>query len=150
MFKLAGGAISWSSKKLAGTATSSSVAEYKALSEGAKEASWLRQLVEELGEASGPIMMFCDNEAAVKLANKRSKLNKSIKHLRVAWHHVKQAIADGEVQVLGVRTGQQDADMLTKSLDGPKFKSNRERVGLRPAAGQRMGLGALVQGILSG
>ncbi len=35
MFKLAGGAISWSSKKLPSIATSSTVAEYKALLEGA-------------------------------------------------------------------------------------------------------------------
>jgi hypothetical protein len=150
VFKLAGGAFDWCSRKLPGVSTSSTVAEYKALSEGAKEATWIRQLLEELGYPTGPIAVFCDNEAAVKLANKRSKLNQKVKHLRISWHFIKNAIADGEVQVQGVRTGQQDADMLTKSLDGPKFKDNRERVGVRPATAQRLGLGALVQGILSG
>jgi hypothetical protein len=150
VFELAGGAVCWASKKLQGIATSSTVAEYKALSEGAKEATWLRQLLEELGEAPGPIALHCDNESALKLATKRCRLQQRTKHLRIAWHFVKVAVKDGEVQVKGVRTGQQDADMLMKALDVPKLKANRARVGMQPRTESTVGLSALLQGIIFG
>jgi len=53
--KLAGGAISWYSKKLQLVALSSAEAEYKALGEGVKEAIWLRQLLGELQLPTGPV-----------------------------------------------------------------------------------------------
>jgi len=57
VFKLAGGPVSWSSKKLEGIADSTTVAEYKALSFGAKEAIWLRQLMGELGRSTQAITL---------------------------------------------------------------------------------------------
>jgi len=66
--KLAGGCISWYSKKLQLTATSSTEAEYKALSEGAKEAMWLRNIMGELGIQLKPVKLYCDNQSAVKIS----------------------------------------------------------------------------------
>jgi hypothetical protein len=136
VFELGGGAFSWSSKKLKGVATSTTEAEYKALSAGAKEATWLQMLLKELGVEHGPIELRCDNQSAHKLAEKKSKLNLKTKHVKLAWHYVKEAIREQDVCVAFVRTGQQDADMLTKALDGPKFKDNRERIGLWPMHGK--------------
>ena len=148
VFTLGGGAFGWASRKLQCVSTSTTVAEYKALSEAAKEAVWLRQLLEEIGQGQKTIILHCDNQSAIKLSCKLSKLNQKIKHLKVAWHFIKQAVDDGHVQLQFVRSSLQDADMLTKALDGPRHRDNRERVGLQPAHEAKAGLSALLEGVL--
>lgn len=49
LIKLAGGAVSWSSKKQSTVSLSSTEAEYNSLSEGTREVIWLRQLLKDLG-----------------------------------------------------------------------------------------------------
>ena len=49
VFLVAGGAITWKSKKQTIIALSSTEAEYVALSEAGREACWLRNLYEEIG-----------------------------------------------------------------------------------------------------
>ncbi|CAI7842659.1 unnamed protein product, partial [Closterium sp. NIES-54] len=53
IFKLGGGAISWYSKRQDSVAASVSEAEYKTLSEGTKEAIWLRSLLVEMHLGDG-------------------------------------------------------------------------------------------------
>ena len=52
IFILAGGAVSWSSKKQSTTALSSTEAEYMALLQAAKEVIWIQQLLSDLGRNS--------------------------------------------------------------------------------------------------
>jgi hypothetical protein len=147
VFKLAGGAVSWQSKKLEGIATSTAEAEYKALSEGAKEAIWLRRLLTELGVGGqDAILLQCDNESAISLAH-NPVMHQRTKHIKIAWHFVRVAVKSGEVCLQFVRTHLQDADILTKALNGPKFKDNRERIGLLPRAA--MGHSSLCWGLIS-
>ena len=130
LFKLAGGAVSWQSKKLPGIATSTTEAEYKALSEGAKEAIWLKRLLGSLrGGAEQSVTVFCDNESALRLT-KNPVLHQRSKHFKLAWHFIREAVADGDVCVEHVPTVLQDADMLTKPLSSSAHRSNMERVGL--------------------
>jgi len=163
VFKVGGGAVSWASKKLEGVADSTTVAEYKALTQGAKEAIWLRQLCGELRqgtdpiplrgstsaakEASKPMTLHCDNQSALKLAH-NPILHQRTKHVKVAWHFIREAIKDGDVKVEFVRTALQDADILTKALDGAKHKNNRFRLGLVPKTGMKTGLASVLQGLL--
>ena len=149
VFKLAGGAVSWSSRKLDGIADSTTVAEYKALSFGAKEAIWLRQLMGELRQSTQAITLCCDNQSAIKLSH-NTVMHQRTKHVKLAWHLVRHAVKDGDVVVKFVRTCAQDADMLTKALDGPKHKDNRQRIGLLPKTGTRTGLSAFLEGELRG
>jgi hypothetical protein len=129
VFKLAGGAVTWASKKLESIADSTTVAEYKALSHGAKEAIWIRQLFGELKQSTPPITLRCDNQSTIKLAHNPVQHQRT-KHVKVTWHFIRQAIKDGDVLVEFVRTASQDADMLTKALDGKRHRDNRERLGL--------------------
>jgi hypothetical protein len=55
VFLLAGGAISWGLKVLRTVATSTMVAEYMANGNGAKEALWLRKVMETLYGAAGSV-----------------------------------------------------------------------------------------------
>lgn len=66
--KAAGGAISWYSKKLNLVALSSAEAEYKALGEGGKDASWRRQILGELQLSTSIVKIYCDNESAKSIS----------------------------------------------------------------------------------
>ena len=71
LFTLAGGAISWSSKKQDSVALSSMEAEYIAASEVVKEAVWLKEFLSTLKIANSvnkPITVYCDNQAALKVS----------------------------------------------------------------------------------
>ena len=68
MFFLAGGAISWVSKKQAVVALSTSEAEYVALSFAAQEAAWLQKLFTDLQIPTKTIIINEDNQGAIALA----------------------------------------------------------------------------------
>ncbi|CAI7896474.1 unnamed protein product [Closterium sp. NIES-54] len=134
IFKLGGGGISWYSKKQDSVAASVYEAEYKALSEGAKEAIWLRSLLAEMHVGDGgAVPLLCDNEAAVSLAH-NPVLHQRTKHIKVAWHFVRDAVRQQEVEVHSVRSHLQDADMLTKALPSLQLHENLERIGMRVMA----------------
>jgi hypothetical protein len=127
--------VTWSSRKLAGIATSSTIAEYKSLSEAAKEAVWLRQLLGEIMQQhTPPLMLLCDNQSAIKISLQQEKVSARTKHLKVSWHYVRNALEEGEVKVDYVPTRLQDADLLTKAQDGPRLRLNRTRIGLQVCA----------------
>lgn len=52
IFTIGGGAVSWCSKRQPTSATSTTEAEYMALSAATKEAIWLNKIVKEVGLAS--------------------------------------------------------------------------------------------------
>ncbi|CAI7854451.1 unnamed protein product [Closterium sp. NIES-54] len=134
IFKVGGGAISWYSKKQDSVAASVSEAEYKALSEGAKEAIWLRSLLAEMHVGDGgAIPLLCDNEAAVSLAH-NPVLHQRTKHIKVAWHFVRDAVRQQEVEVHSVCSHLQDANMLTKALPSLQLHENLEHISMRVMA----------------
>ncbi len=66
VFLMAGGAVSWLSKKQSIVALSTSEAEYVALSLATQEAVWLRKLLANLtDELSGPTKLMEDNQGAI-------------------------------------------------------------------------------------
>ncbi|CAI7791427.1 unnamed protein product [Closterium sp. NIES-54] len=134
IFNLGGGAISWYSKRQDSVACSTIEAEYKALSEGAKEAIWLRSLLAEMHLGNGgAIPLLCDIDSAVSLAH-NPVLHQHTKHIKVAWHFVQDAMRQQEAKVHLVRSHLQDADMLTKALPSLPLHKNLERIGMRVMA----------------
>ncbi|GKC12161.1 putative retrotransposon protein [Tanacetum coccineum] len=72
VFVLNGGAVDWKSSKQSTTAMSATEAEYIAALEAAMEAVWIRKFISGLGivpTINEPIKMFCDNSAALLIAN---------------------------------------------------------------------------------
>lgn len=68
VFLLAGGAISWSSKKQSSITLSSTEAEYIAGAHAIKELIWLRRLLGELGlPINTPTMLLMDNQSAITI-----------------------------------------------------------------------------------
>ena len=100
VFKFCSGAISWSSRKQTMVATSTCEAEYIALCEACKEATWLRQVVAHvLGLDSDPaIMMGCDNAGTISFAQNEAS-NRRNEHVDVKYHCVRDAIERGIVSL---------------------------------------------------
>ena len=71
IYKLAGGPVSHKSSKQLILTTSTTEAEYVAITHTAKEALWLRQLLTDLGYTGKdllPIHLYGDNQLAINLA----------------------------------------------------------------------------------
>jgi hypothetical protein len=92
IFKMAGGAVTWYSKKQTVTALSSIEAKYIALSETAREVHWLRTLFQELGFAQAlPTKIQGNNEGSIALV-KNHQFHKWAKHIRVQFHSMRKQV----------------------------------------------------------
>ena len=129
-FHFGQGAVSWSSKKQAVVALSSTEAEYIAQTHAAKEAVWIRNFVIEVqGTTHGPLTMLCDNQGAIALS-KDNKFHSRTKHIDLHYHFIREAVDEGKINVEYVPTAENVADIFTKALPRPKFESFVERLGL--------------------
>ena len=134
IFFLCGAAISWQSKKQSVVAMSSCEAEYIALSSASREAVWLRRLLHDLGEPQNhPTMIKVDNTSAIALA-RNPEFHARTKHIQLHYHYIRQAMADGEVDVEHCRTNEQVADGLTKVLSRDKHNVFVQECGIEQAA----------------
>nr|GAT45508.1 predicted protein [Mycena chlorophos] len=113
---LAGGAISWSSKKQPSVALSTMEAEYIALSHAARENLWLRALFAELGKPpSAPTPIYCDNRGAIDFTFNQRFHGRS-KHIDMRHHFIRDHVALGDVSVHHCASADNLADIFTKPL----------------------------------
>lgn len=122
---LAGGPISWESKKQRSVALSTMEAEYMALSEATKEVIYLRGLLSHMNLNSlvfSQTVIHCDNQSAIQLS-KNDVYHRKSKHIDIRYHYTREVQQQGKVNVQFISTHNMTADMLTKSL--PKIKLQR-------------------------
>ena len=116
---LAGGPISWESKKLAHAGTSSSHNEYMAAFRCAREAHWIREFLIELdlpgNDWSKPIVMLGDNDQATRWIN-HGMVTTANKSIRMNYHWVRECARDGIVCPRRVPTVNNLSDVFTKTL----------------------------------
>ncbi|GJZ17872.1 retrovirus-related pol polyprotein from transposon TNT 1-94 [Tanacetum coccineum] len=107
-------AVSWSSKKQATVALSSTKAEYVAATSSACQAVWLRRILCDLSEEQVEATdIFCDNQSAVMLARNPIYHGRT-KHVEIKHHFIRELIARGEVNLKSCRTEEKLADLMTK------------------------------------
>ena len=128
------GAITWRSKKQISTASSSTHAEYVALSEASREACWLRNLYSELGllREEVPTTIYGDNDGSVAMANNPQFHSRS-KHIAVRWHWVRELVQENTISVDTCRDPDQTADILTKAIPRQKHAKHVATMGLTSA-----------------
>lgn len=130
VFKLMGGAVSWSSKLQPTVAVSTTEAEYMAAAHAVREALWLRKLVSDLGVAvEQPVPILCDNQAALSLLHNPITSVRS-KHIDVQHHFARERVARQEVAFTYCATDSNAADGLTKILPDAKHAKFVEGLGL--------------------
>lgn len=130
-FFLGGAIVIWCSKRQRTVLTSTSEAEYVAVSQGAREGVWIRQFLNELlpEEAVREMKMLGDNETSLTLTRDPESQNWT-KHIDVMHYYVRGLVEDRELTIDWIESSQMLADGLTKALPTALFKRHRGECGL--------------------
>jgi hypothetical protein len=111
-------------------ALSSCEAEYIAAASAACQGVWLESLRGDLlSQQTQKIKLRIDNKSAISLCKNPVYHDRS-KHIDTRFHYIRQCVEEGRIEVEHVGTGDQLADLLTKSLGRAKFQDLRERIGV--------------------
>jgi hypothetical protein len=93
----------WSSKKQS-IVSLSSTTEYVVVTSAHTQALWLRKVLEEIGEKQiHPIVIFCDNTSAIKLA-KNPFHHSMTKHFDLKYHFIRDLMQKKEVELRYIKT----------------------------------------------
>ena len=123
VFTLAGGPVSWSSKRQATVADSTCEAEYIAAGEAAKEAIWIKGFVNDLKLLPnlGTVKLHVDNTSAIKLA-KNPGMHSRTKHIDIKHHFLREKVQDGTISLVQIKGKDNPADIFTKPLGRIDFE----------------------------
>ena len=117
--------ISWRSRLQPTVATSTSEAEYMALSDLAHETIWLRNLLTELDVVqSGPTNIWADNQGA-NAHSKDPKNHSRMKHIDTRYHFIREKQRHGFLLVNYIPSKDNPADLFTKPLGPTQFEHLR-------------------------
>ena len=122
--------ITWSSKKQATTALSTSEAEFVAATAAACQAIWLRRVLADLQqEQKCATEIFCDNKSTISMTRNPTFHNRT-KHIDIRYHFIRDLVAKEEISLEYCSTEEQLADVLTKALSKEKFCYFRSLLGV--------------------
>jgi hypothetical protein len=133
VFKLAGGAISWSSSKQTVMISSTMYAEFVACYEVVGQAMWLKKFVPDLRVVDSierPLKLYCDNEPGVLYAHNNKKI-KAVKRINIRFYVVKEKIQDQTISLEHISTKKMIVNPLTKGLPPSVFREHLTSMGLR-------------------
>ena len=129
-FCIAGGIVTWSSQRQKLVSLSTTESEYIAAATAAKEAAWLRALLNGIGQQrKKPTMLYVDNQSAIRLVRK-PKFHKRTKHVDIKYHYIREKVENREIEVVFTPTEHQLADMFTKALPKNHFVELYSKLGL--------------------
>ncbi|KAJ3655891.1 hypothetical protein Zmor_014999 [Zophobas morio] len=127
---LAEGPIPWDSRKQKTVALSSTEAEYMALTEAAKEATFIQKFLLELGFAQlSQMVLFSDNQGALRLAQYPVYHARS-KHIDLRHHYIREVVKNDSLTIQHVPSQDMIGDIFTKGLASIKHGSFTERLDL--------------------
>ncbi|KAM1157994.1 hypothetical protein ACFX1X_028850 [Malus domestica] len=122
--------ISWSAKKQATVARSSTEAEYRSLALTAAELTWICKIFKDITfPLSHTPTLWCDNVSAISLAS-NLVFHARTKHVEIDYHYIRELVLAGLVKVLYVSTEHQIADIHTKSLSKARFHFLQSKLSL--------------------
>lgn len=107
--------ISWKARSQRTPALSVCEAELMAAVEGAKEAMFLRNVVEELGLKVTNLHISTDSDGAYKICSKPSYRGR-VRHMELRWCYLRELIEDGVISMSHLPGKDNPADALTKAL----------------------------------
>lgn len=108
---------------------SSTEAEMIAVSDGLNHVLWIRNYLCDQGYKLPAAKIFQDNMSAIALFKTgKSASSMRTRHIAIRFYFVKDRMDSGEVEVTFKGTDDMIADILTKPLQGTKFKELRARL----------------------
>ena len=132
LFTVAGGPVSWKSKRSSTIALSTMEAESDALTEAIRETQWLRNLYSELNRPiKTPTLVLEDNQSTIKAA-KNPALHSRTKHTLLKYRYIREAREAGIFDIYYIDTTRMPADGLTKPLNGVTHQKFINLIGLTP------------------
>lgn len=129
-FIMNGGCISWSSRLQPTVAASTAEAEYMSAASAVKEALWLRKLLVDFGMVVSTMLIYCDNQGAIKLL-KHPIASVRSKHIDVIYHFARERVARKEVCFEYIASELMAADCMTKPLPEGKHRFCCDAMGVR-------------------
>ena len=131
MLFVGGNLIYWSSRQQRIVATSSTEAEYLAVSEMMKELMFIINTIKFLGlTIETPVKVCVDNKGAIFLAD--NPVVKRSKHIDARYHMIREYVENGIVRMIFVTSKTNAADILTKSPTTEIFEAHRQTVMCHP------------------
>ena len=116
VFLMAGGPVTWSSKRQTTVALSTVEAEYVAMSRCAQQMVWMHSWLDEVEiEHSLPGIIKGDNRGALALT-KNTKDHGKVKHIDIRHHYIRELLQSGAISVEQVSSADNLADLFTKPL----------------------------------
>jgi len=130
VFDIAGGSVTWSSKKQSTVATSSVEAKYIASANATKEAVSLRTLLTELDfPPTTATIIHADNQGCIALANNPVSHTRA-KHIDIHHYFIQECIVCHEIKLSYVPTKDMLADVFTKALPREAFEKFQALLGV--------------------
>ncbi|XP_025013471.2 sterol 3-beta-glucosyltransferase UGT80A2 isoform X3 [Ricinus communis] len=125
-----GNLVTWRSKKQNVVSLSSAEAEYRALHHATTELAWLKILLKELGFGpKKPMVLYCDNTAAIEIANNPVQHDRT-KHIEVDRNYIKDNLDSGMIEVPYIKSADQLADMMTHAVTSGSFYASLSKLGM--------------------
>ena len=116
VFTMAGGAVTWSSKRQATVALSTVEAEYVAMSRCAQQMVWMQSWLDEVTiEHEMPGVIKGDSRGAISLT-KNTRDHGKIKHIDIRHHYIRELVESGTIQMVQIPSADNLADIFTKAL----------------------------------
>lgn len=125
-FMVCGKLVLWRSLKQSMVTLSSCEAEYVSLSEAVREERYIKALCKFLDLSVESCTMYEDNQSAIAVAsNTESRRGKSID---IRYHSVREAVKNGEIDLMYVKSEDNIADIFTKPLGTLAFSNIRKKI----------------------
>jgi hypothetical protein len=120
--------VSWKGKGMKSVVLSTTEAEYIAVSEVVKEISFLIQLLQGMNiKVDLPVKVHVDNVGAIWLANNRNTSERT-KHVDIRAHFVREFIVDGRIEIVFVKSKDNDSDIFTKNLKSELYEIHKKKI----------------------
>ncbi|WVZ89372.1 hypothetical protein U9M48_035790 [Paspalum notatum var. saurae] len=108
--------VSWSSRKQASVALSTTEAEYVAAASCYSQLLWMKATLSDFGLRFGRIRLLVDSTSAISVA-KNPVLHSRTKHIDVRFHFLRDHYEKGDIELIHVVSANQLADIFTKPLE---------------------------------
>jgi len=116
------------SRKQKIVAKSSTESELVSASDNVPEVISIRRFLGEQGYTLKPTVVYQDNMSTMALIAKGRSTSEGSKHIKIRYFFIKQHVDDGEIEIVHMPTDDMLADLLTKPLQGAKFRDLRRRL----------------------
>ena len=116
VFIMAGGPVTWSSKRQTTVTLSTVEAEYVAMSRSAQQMVWMQNWLSEVDvEFTVPGLISGDSWGAITLT-KNTKDHGKVKHIDIRHHYIRELLQSGLIIIEQVSSSDNLADLFTKPL----------------------------------